>query len=76
MNDPELINNSSELLTRVFEAAGDYRKAFEFHRVYKRMTDTLLNLELKKGSLQAQFRYEWDKKEALLKAEKEKELCH
>jgi serine phosphatase RsbU (regulator of sigma subunit) len=75
LNEPELILNSSELLSDIYESGADFRKAYHFHRIFKRMADSLFGMELKKGALELQFKYEWDKKSALLQAEKESALA-
>lgn len=51
---------------------GNYRDAFENHKLYIIYRDSIDNEETQKKSLQASMQYEFDKKEIAAKAEQEK----
>src|SRR5208283_228212 len=51
---------------------GNYKAAFEHHKLYILYRDSLNNEETKKKSLQASMQYEFDKKEIAAKAEQDK----
>ena len=51
---------------------GNYKAAFEHHKLYILYRDSLNNEETKKKSLQASMQYEFDKKEIATKAEQDK----
>ena len=51
---------------------GNYKTAFEHHKLFIIYRDSLNNEETQKKSLQASMQYEFDKKEIAVKAEQEK----
>jgi tetratricopeptide (TPR) repeat protein len=51
---------------------GNYKAAFEHHKLYIIYRDSLTNEETKKKSMQASMQYEFDKKEIATKAEQDK----
>ncbi len=53
-------------------ASGNYRSAFEHYKKFTAARDSLLNEENVKKSVEAQMNYEFDKKEAITKAEQER----
>jgi two-component system NtrC family sensor kinase len=69
---PVRIRATSQLLKNIYKAQGDYSKAFAMFELETQMRDTLQNEETKKTTLRQQFQYEFEKKEASLKAEQEK----
>jgi two-component sensor histidine kinase len=40
---PDLIKNSALSLSNIMEESGDYKRALEFHQLYKRMSDSIVN---------------------------------
>ncbi|MEW6467713.1 MAG: tetratricopeptide repeat protein [Bacteroidota bacterium] len=68
----DLIRNASERLSRVYKAQGRYKEALEMHELFKQMTDSANNVEIRKSALKKQLQYEFEKKEALAKAEQDK----
>lgn len=70
---PMDISLSSDLLTQVYSMQGRWKDAFTMQQLYQEMKDSINNETTKKASLRKQFQYEYDKKEALLKSEQEKE---
>jgi serine phosphatase RsbU (regulator of sigma subunit)/Tfp pilus assembly protein PilF len=59
---PELISNSSNLLSKIYSKKGDYKSAFEMHQLYKQMADSMTNDVNRKASIQKAFQYAYDKK--------------
>src|SRR5208337_3363813 len=59
-------------LTKLDSIKGDFKAAFEHHKLYILYRDSLNNEETKKKSLQASMQYEFDKKEIAAKAEQDK----
>jgi signal transduction histidine kinase len=45
MGNPTIVRDASEYLTKVYEVLGQYKKALKYHRLFKKMTDSLLNKE-------------------------------
>jgi serine phosphatase RsbU (regulator of sigma subunit) len=56
----------------VDSAMGDYKRAFEHHKLYKFFHDSLYNEENTKKIMQAAITYEFEKKTAVAKAENER----
>lgn len=61
-----------QVLSQVYEAKGDFAKALETFAQFKMLSDSLLNIERDKKVTQTAMQYEFDKKEAIAKAEQEK----
>jgi two-component system NtrC family sensor kinase len=72
INDPEDLKISYELLTRLDSLTGNWKSAYENHKLFTFYSDSLLNNESQKKTIQAAMQYEFDKKESLAKAEQEK----
>ncbi len=53
-------------------AEGNYKAAYEHHKIYSLYKDSLINEELSQKVLQEKIQSEFDKKETLAKAEQEK----
>lgn len=72
------INGIAELkdsyynLSAMNENTGDYKLAYRNYKMHIQYRDSLLNEENTKKTVQSQMQYEFDKKEALTKAEQEK----
>lgn len=72
------INGIAELkdsyynLAAMNENTGDYKLAYRNYKMHILYRDSLLNEENTKKTVQSQMQYEFDKKEALTKAEQEK----
>jgi serine phosphatase RsbU (regulator of sigma subunit) len=74
---PENIRNASKLLTEIYKKQGNSAKALEMYELYNLMKDSLNNEETKKQSLKQQYKYEFEKKETILKANQDKKnLIH
>ena len=61
-------------LSSLYEAKGEYKKALENHKLYIDYRDSLVNEETKEQTLQQQMTYDFEKKEAVAKAEHQKEI--
>lgn len=72
------INGMSELkdsylnFSTLSEVTGDYKAAFRNYKMHILYRDSMLNVENTKKTVQSQMQYDFDKKEALTKAEQEK----
>ena len=63
----------SKLLARVYEGLGDYRNAYLQFTLSRALADSINNEELRKDLVRRTSRFEFEKKEALLLAEQEKQ---
>ncbi len=61
-------------LSDLYVTKGDYKKAFEYRKLYISTKDSLVNEEIKEKVLEAQMTYDFEKKEAVAKAEHKKEV--
>ncbi|CAN5565851.1 hypothetical protein BH11BAC1_BH11BAC1_21460 [soil metagenome] len=68
---PININISEKLLSDVMSATGNYKSAYEHYKLYILYRDSTLNEKTKKESIKKEFQYDYEKKEALLRAEQE-----
>lgn len=59
---PENIRDVSLILSQVYEMAKKPEKAFALYELHIRMRDSLNNAEIKKASIKADVKYEFDKK--------------
>lgn len=72
---PDNIKRASQLLYDVYKKKGVYEKALEMHELILVMSDSLLNLETRKATYRQQVKYEFDKAEAVQRAEHASELA-
>ncbi|MEO8150825.1 MAG: tetratricopeptide repeat protein [Bacteroidia bacterium] len=68
----ENIKGAANWLIKVYSAEGKYKEAFEMLTLYKQMSDSILNEKTRKQTVQKEYQYEFDKKEAVLKVVQEK----
>ena len=73
INHKEGIANASESLTSLYETKGDYRSSLKYFRLHKVFSDSLFNEETRKKTVELQAKFEYEKKEALLKEGHERE---
>lgn len=59
-------------MSKVEKALNNYKEAFEYFEGYKTLSDSLFNLERDKKITQKEMQYNFNKKEAIQKAEQEK----
>jgi len=70
---PENIRNSEQRLMMIDSARGNYVQAFEHYKQYILYRDSINNAQTQKASIKSQLKYEFEKKEAILKEQQEKE---
>jgi len=68
----EYMKNAYENLAKLDSSEGNYKKALEHYKMYVACKDSLFNEENTKKLVQSKMQYEFDKKEALAKAEQDK----
>lgn len=70
---PYIISNVSKVLSDIYQAQNKWKDAFEMQTLYYVMRDSINNETNRKASIKQQFKYEYEKKEAFLRADQEKE---
>ncbi|MBL7911914.1 MAG: tetratricopeptide repeat protein [Bacteroidia bacterium] len=70
---PELIFNSERLMSRVDSATNNFEGALEHYKQYIKYHDSITNEQTRKASIKSQLKYEFEKKEAVIKEQQEKE---
>jgi serine phosphatase RsbU (regulator of sigma subunit) len=70
---PRDISLNASMLSEIYQAQNKWQDAFKMQKLYYLMRDSINNETTRKASIKNQFQYEYEKKEALLKAEQEKE---
>ncbi len=74
---PESIVNASSNLYELYKMQNKSALALEMHELYTQMKDSINNQETRKASVRKQMQYEFEKKQAELKAGQEKrEIAH
>jgi tetratricopeptide (TPR) repeat protein len=68
---PENISNAAGHLRKIYQGLNEPVKALEMYELFVRMRDSISNEATHKAAKEQQFRYEWEKHEAALKAEQE-----
>jgi len=71
IGNPESIRDASENLDEIYSRDGKYKEAYQMHVLFKQMSDSLSNIETRKSTVKKEMQYQFDKKEAALKAEQE-----
>ncbi|MBI3260597.1 MAG: tetratricopeptide repeat protein, partial [Ignavibacteriae bacterium] len=69
---PTDICNAASNLQKLLRIKNDWKQALLMNDVYIQMRDSVQNDKNRKVSLQTKFKYEYEKKEAVLKSEQEK----
>jgi class 3 adenylate cyclase len=72
LGNPILISKIAQALSNCFEKEGDFSNALLYSRIFKNMSDSITNLSVKKSGIQKDMQYDFDKKEALAKADQDK----
>lgn len=70
---PESLQNSESVLFRIDSAKGNYSGAFDHYKRYIMFRDSIRNEGTRKAAIKNQLSYEYEKKEAVLKEQQEKE---
>jgi two-component system, NtrC family, sensor kinase len=71
-NIKEIIKESYKSLSELDSAQQKFKQAYEHYKMYMLYRDSLSNQETAKKLLQSKMQYEFDKKEAVAKAEQDK----
>lgn len=69
----EMLALSEKQLRDIYEASGDYQLALQHGKTYDEYKDSLVNYRDIRNSVQAEMDFEFDKKEALHKAQQQKQ---
>jgi two-component system, NtrC family, sensor kinase len=72
MGDLNKIQGGYYNLTRLDSTRGNYKQALEHYKLYSLYRDSLAKEQNEKKALQAKMQYEFDKKQAIAKAEQDK----
>ena len=59
----EAIKKAAEILSETYAAGHEYKKAYDFHVMYKNITDSLVNEKTNKSIYNLKISYETEKKE-------------
>jgi tetratricopeptide (TPR) repeat protein len=70
---PKNIRNAEQLLSRIDSARGNFAAAFEHFKQFTIYRDSINNEGTRKASIKNQLKYEFEKKEAVIKEQQEKE---
>lgn len=73
ISNPESISKAAENLKAIYLKKGDPANALKMFELFVQMRDSLHNQQTRKAAVKTQLQYEYDKKEALLKAQAESE---
>lgn len=74
---PEIIRNASNQLYKVYKALNQPAEALKMHELFKKMNDSVYNMENQKAFTRHQLTYEFQRKEEKLKEEQaKKELVY
>lgn len=70
---PQEIRNAEFTMVLVDSAMGNHAGAYEHYKQYIKFRDSILNAETRKAGIRNQLKYEFEKKEAVIKEQQEKE---
>ncbi len=70
----EYLRDTYKSLTLLDSARGNFKGAYENHKLFSLLCDSLDNEETRKKTIQTQMTYDFEKKEAVTNAEHKKEL--
>src|SRR5439155_915204 len=71
----DVTKNAYENLSELYEKKGDSKKAFEYYKQYIAARDSINNEEKAKKQTRIEMNYEFEKKQAVEKAEHDKQLA-
>lgn len=69
------IKEAQRTLSEIYEARREPAKALEHYKTYVATRDSIFNEENTRNTVRAEMNFEFDKKEAVLKADKEKQVA-
>jgi serine phosphatase RsbU (regulator of sigma subunit)/Tfp pilus assembly protein PilF len=64
IGSPEVMRDASRDLCLIYDHNGDYKKAYEMHKLFVIMRDSIFGNQTKKASMKSQLRYDFEKKAA------------
>jgi len=70
---PENIKNAEETLSLIDEAKGNYTSSYEHYKKFIFYRDSITNIQTRNESVKNQVKYEFEKKEAVIKEQRKKE---
>jgi serine phosphatase RsbU (regulator of sigma subunit) len=70
--NPKQIRNAAALLREVYLKKKNYKDAYAMHELYFQMRDSINNQEIQKTYLRKQYEIEYERQEAIAKAEQDK----
>jgi len=78
LNFSETRYRSANLLSKLYKKSGDYKRSLEYFEEYKAASDSLLNDETKRKTIESQLNYDFGKKTAAdsVRAVADKEVLH
>lgn len=68
----DVLEKAYRELSQSYARRGDFKNAYQYHTLYKQAADSLFNNSRVRSLTQLQMKYEFEKKEAVTKAEQEK----
>lgn len=68
----DLIKQSADVLAQCKEASGQYKEAYNYHVIFKNMSDSLYNSENIKTIANLEYKYKYEKEKELLVLEQQK----
>lgn len=68
-NDHQLLKDISKNLAEAYSKTGNYKKAFEFHKIYKESADSVLNEKNTKKLTQKAMQFQFDAEKAKIELE-------
>jgi tetratricopeptide (TPR) repeat protein len=72
LGSPGYIRRSSKLLRNIYKLGGRFEKAYEMFEIFSNMKDSMMNESNRKAAYKQQLNYEFELKQAEVKAESEK----
>jgi len=60
----ETVNKASQLLSSIYKKTGDYKKSLEYFEIYKISSDSLVNKETKRKTIESDLNFDFYKKTA------------
>ncbi|MDF2438672.1 MAG: hypothetical protein K0Q95_3048 [Bacteroidota bacterium] len=72
LNEKPQLMDAYIWLTRADSMLGNYKSAFEYHKLFMSTRDSIFNEESNKKTLEAEMNFEFEKKEQAIKLENEK----
>jgi tetratricopeptide (TPR) repeat protein len=72
INLKDQLRDCNETISKIYKVRGDFKSALRHHEIFKLYADSINNAEIEKKTSALAVQYEFEKKEAVLKAEQDK----